>query len=66
MKKVVVFYCELVYNSCIVNERNIGMKEAIEFVMKFYGISWETAVDLYWDEVEAYMKLVGSGNDYER
>ena len=33
------------------------MKEAIEFVMRFYGVSWETAVNLYWDEVEAYMKL---------
>jgi hypothetical protein len=35
------------------------MKEAIEFVMRFYNVSRETAVDLYWDEVEAYMKLVG-------
>ena len=35
------------------------MKEAIEFVMRFYNVSWKTAVDLYWDEVEAYMKLVG-------
>ena len=39
------------------------MKQAIEFVMKFYGVSWETAVELSWDEVEAYMKLVGSGNE---
>ena len=36
------------------------MREAIEFVMRFYNVSLETAVNLYWDEVEAYMKLVGS------
>ena len=33
------------------------MKKAIEFVMKFYSISWTDAVNLYWDEVEAYMLL---------
>ena len=39
------------------------MNEAIEFVMKFYDVSWDTAVNLYWDEVEAYMTLVGLGNE---
>ena len=33
------------------------MNEAIEFVMQFYNISWDDAVNLYWDEVEAYMEL---------
>ena len=33
------------------------MNEAIEFVMRFYHISREDAVNLYWDEVEAYMEL---------
>lgn len=33
------------------------MNEAIEFVMQFYRISRDDAVNLYWDEVEAYMKL---------
>ena len=33
------------------------MTQAIKFVMNFYGISWEDAVNLYWDEVEAYMQL---------
>ena len=39
------------------------MMEAIEFVMRFYGVSWDTAINLYWDEVEAYMKLIGSENE---
>ena len=33
------------------------MNQAIEFVMMFYNISWEDAINLYWDEVEAYMLL---------
>ena len=33
------------------------MNEAIEFVMLFYNVSREDAVNLYWDEVEAYMEL---------
>lgn len=33
------------------------MNEAIEFVMNFYDISKEDAVNLYWDEIEAYMLL---------
>lgn len=33
------------------------MKESIEFIMNFYSITWEDAVNLYWDEVEAYMQL---------
>ena len=34
------------------------MNEAIEFVMSFYNVSREDAVNLYWDEVEAYMELM--------
>jgi hypothetical protein len=34
------------------------MNEAIEFVMQFYHISKEDVVNLYWDEVEAYMELM--------
>ena len=37
------------------------MNEAIEFVMRFYHISRETAVNLYWDEIEAYMQLLNHG-----
>lgn len=37
------------------------MKEAIEFVMKFYNISFDDAVNYYWDEVESYMRLVEQG-----
>jgi hypothetical protein len=33
------------------------MNEAIEFVMNFYNISKEDAVNLYWDEIKAYMSL---------
>jgi hypothetical protein len=33
------------------------MNEAIQFVMHFYNISWDDAVNLYWDEIEAYMEL---------
>ena len=33
------------------------MNKAIKFVMHFYSISWDDAVNLYWDEVEAYMEL---------
>ena len=33
------------------------MNQAIEFVMHFYNISWDDAVNLYWDEIEAYMEL---------
>jgi len=37
------------------------MSEAIEFVMQFYNISRETAINLYWDEVESYMQLLNHG-----
>jgi hypothetical protein len=37
------------------------MNEAIEFVMQFYNVSREDAVNLYWDEVEAYMQLLNHG-----
>lgn len=33
------------------------MEEAILYVMHLYEISKEDAVQYYWDEVEAYMKL---------
>ena len=33
------------------------MNQAIEFVINFYNISKEDAVNLYWDEIEAYMSL---------
>lgn len=33
------------------------MNEAIEFVMQFYRVSKDDAVNFYWDEVEAYMAL---------
>ena len=36
----------------------IIMNEAIEFVMSFYNISREDAINLYWDEVEAFMQLI--------
>lgn len=42
------------------------MKEAIEFVMQFYGISKEDAVNLYWDEIEAYMSLMTKLNKAEQ
>lgn len=35
------------------------MIKAIEFIMAFYNISWEDAVNFYWDEVEAYILLEG-------
>ena len=34
------------------------MNEAIELVLLFYNVSREHAVNLYWDEVEAYMQLL--------
>ena len=37
------------------------MEEAIFMVMNYYRVSRETAVNLYWDEVEAYMQLLNHG-----
>jgi len=34
------------------------MEQAIDFVMTFYSISKEDAVNYYWDEIEAYMSLL--------
>lgn len=34
------------------------MEEAINFVCEFYNIDEETAVELYWDEIEAYMRIL--------
>jgi hypothetical protein len=39
------------------------MEDAIKFVMFFYSVSRETAVNLYWDEVESYMQLLNHGVD---
>lgn len=35
------------------------MEEAIQFIMEFYQVTREDAVELYGDEIEAYMKLFG-------
>jgi len=37
------------------------VNEAIQFVMFFYNVSKEDAVNLYWDEVESYMQLLNHG-----
>lgn len=37
------------------------MNQAIDFVMKFYNISREDVINLYWDEVEAYMYFLLNG-----
>jgi len=37
-------------------------EEAIDFVMQLYMINRETAIRLYWDEIEAYMRLVNLKN----
>jgi hypothetical protein len=42
------------------------MNEAIEFVMQFYNISKDDAVNLYWDEIEAYMLLINYGAEHDR
>jgi len=39
------------------NPIDFPIDRAIEFVMKFYNISREDAVNLYWDEIEAYRSL---------
>lgn len=36
------------------------MEQAIRFIMEFYKVSWDDAVQYYWDEVEAYTKLMGN------
>lgn len=38
---------------------------AIEFVMSFYDVSREDAVNLYWDEIEAYRSLAPKLNGGE-
>jgi hypothetical protein len=35
------------------------VEQAIEFIMEFYSVTRAVAVELYWDEIEAYMKLFG-------
>ena len=42
-------------------------EKAIEFVMQFYNITREETIELYMDEVEAYMSLMNRvENDDER
>lgn len=38
-------------------------EEAIEFVMQFYSITREVALQLYKDEIEAYMSLMTKFNE---
>ena len=33
-------------------------EQAILFVMDFYEVSREVSCELYWDEIEAYTKLI--------
>ena len=33
-------------------------KEALEFVMDFYQVDRVTALQLYWDEIEAYERIL--------
>ena len=37
------------------------MEQAILFVMNFYDVSREAAVEHFWDEIEAYMQLMQAG-----
>ena len=37
------------------------MEEALFMVMNYYRVSRETAVNLYWDEIESYMQLLNHG-----
>jgi NACalpha-BTF3-like transcription factor len=37
------------------------MEQAIQLVMEFHNVSREDAVNLYWDEVEAAMRLLAAG-----
>ena len=37
------------------------MERAIEFVMQFYSVSREDAVNYYSDEIEAYLSLSSKG-----
>jgi hypothetical protein len=37
------------------------MEKAIEYVMQFYQVSREDTIKLYWDEVEATMRLIDNG-----
>ena len=36
-----------------------ALEEAIQFIMEFYHVKRNVAVELYWDEILAYMKLFG-------
>lgn len=37
---------------------NSPYEEAILFVADFYQVSRETAIQLYWDEIESFMSLM--------
>jgi hypothetical protein len=40
-------------------------ERAILFVMEFYQVSREVAIQLYWDEIEAFMSLSNKFNQHE-
>ena len=48
------------------NPVDFPIDRAIEFVMSFYDISREDAVNLYWDEIEAYRSLAAKLNGVEQ
>lgn len=33
------------------------MDDAIQFIMELYQVTWDVAIELYWDEIESYMFL---------
>ncbi len=33
-------------------------ERAIQYIMEFYRVSRDVACEFYWDEIEAYMKLM--------
>ena len=39
------------------------LDEAIEFVMEFYDVTYDDCVAFYWDEIEAYMRIVEWKNE---
>ena len=36
-------------------------EQALNFIMQFYDVSCEVAYELYWDEIQAYKRLLASG-----
>jgi len=39
------------------------MNEAIKFIMEFYSVSHDDAVQYYWDEIESFMWLLAKKNN---